>query len=178
MAGRYRRSYRSTWIALLALALIIGFRLLRDRGEQQAPEAISEGVYRVERIVDGDTLLLENNARVRLIGVDTPETVKPDHPVEPWGPEATAFTRDFLRGGSVALRFDKERVDRYGRFLAFAYVGERMLNEELLRAGLARANLQYRYADTIKRQFRRAEDEAKASRRGIWSNGRATNKAA
>ena len=177
MARRYRRSYRSTWIALLALALIVGFRLLRDHSEPRAPEAIQEGVYRVRRVVDGDTLLLENNARVRLIGVDTPETVKPDHPVEAWGPEATAFARDFLRDGSVALRFDRERVDRYGRFLAFAYVGERMLNEELLRAGLARANLQYRYADTIKRQFRRAEDEAKAARRGIWSN-RSARKAA
>ena len=178
MAGRYRRSYRSTWIALLALALIVGFRLLRERSAPEPPEAIQEGIYRVQRVVDGDTLLLENNARVRLIGVDTPETVKPDHPVEPWGPEATAFTRDFLDGGEVALRFDRERVDRYGRFLAFAYVGERMLNEELLRAGLARANLQYRYADTIKRQFRRAEDEAKAARRGIWSSGQSGKKAA
>ena len=57
---------------------------------------MSEGPYRVQRVVDGDTLLLDNQWRVRLIGADTPETVHPERPVEPWGPEATEFTRQCL----------------------------------------------------------------------------------
>ncbi len=137
----------------------------------QAPEALAEGSYAVQRVVDGDTLLLTNHARVRLLGVDTPETVKPNHPVEPFGPEASEFTRRFIaRGGwSVRLEFDRERQDKYGRFLAYAWVDDRMLNEELLRAGLARAETQYRYDAGKKKRFCAAEAEAKAAKRGIWS---------
>jgi micrococcal nuclease len=106
---------------------------------------------------------------IRLIGVNTPETVKPEHPVEPWGPEATAFTRHFLAGGVVRLSFDRERVDRFGRFLAYVWVGDEMLNEALLRAGLARYEPQFRYSESIKRRFRQAEQAAKRESVGIWS---------
>ena len=70
-----------------------------------------------------------------LMGVDTPETVKEDTPVQPWGPEATQFTREFVGDGNsdVRLQFDRERTDRFGRYLAYVWVGDRMLNEELLR---------------------------------------------
>ncbi len=135
------------------------------------PESMAEGNYRVQRVVDGDTLLLTSGARVRLIGVNAPESVKPDHAVEPFGPEAGQFAKDFVAraGGEVRLVFDKERVDQYGRFLAYVWVGDRMLNEELLRAGLARVERQYRYSPSIKTQFLRAESEARAARRGVWS---------
>jgi micrococcal nuclease len=133
------------------------------------PETLAEGLYDVQRVVDGDTLLLANRARIRLIGADTPETVKPHHPVEPWGPEASKFTRQFVAGKQVRLEFDRQRLDRYGRFLAYVWVGDRMLNEELIRAGLARAELQYHYSSSMKRRFRRAEDEARSAGRGIWS---------
>ena len=51
----------------------------------------------MQRVVDGDTLLMVGGARVRLEGIDTPETVREDYPVEPWGPEASAFTKEFVR---------------------------------------------------------------------------------
>ena len=73
------------------------------------------------RVVDGDTIVIAPDRVVRLIGVDTPETVKPEHPVEPFGPEAAAFTRQFLAGGTARLSFDRERVDRFGRFLAYVW---------------------------------------------------------
>lgn len=131
-----------------------------------------EGHYRVARVVDGDTLLLTDGTRVRLLGVNTPETVKPDTPVEPWGPEASQFTRDFVAGGAVRLQFDPvERIDEHGRTLAYLYVEGRMLNEELIRAGLSRAQLQYPYSGAMKSRFRRAEQEARAARRGLWSQG-------
>lgn len=139
--------------------------------KEQAPEALTEGVYAVEKVVDGDTLALANRARVRLIGVDTPETVKPNHPVEPFGPEASEFTRRLVARShwSVRLQFDRERQDKYGRFLAYVWVDDRLLNEELLLAGLARAETQYRYDAAMKKRFRAAEAEAKAAKRGIWS---------
>lgn len=165
-SGHFRRR-----LALIAVAIVAAVLLYRLRGpvDVSAPEALPEGRYRVARVVDGDTLLLANGARVRLIGADTPETVKPEHPVEAWGPEATRFTRQFVAGGEVRLQMDREKVDRYGRFLAYVWVGERMLNEELIRAGLARARLEFRYAPSMKTRFRKAEEEARQAQRGIWS---------
>ena len=96
-------------------------------------EPLPPGEHHVVRVVDGDTLLVDPHARVRLIGVNAPETVKPDWPVEPWGPEASAFTKQFVSGGTVRLEFDDEPVDAYDRYLAYVWVGDQMLNEALLR---------------------------------------------
>ena len=170
MKRRYRRRWtREILIAICLVGLLVA-RVIYDRAQPIEPEALEEGVFQVQRVVDGDTLLLANNARVRLQGIDTPETVRPDHPVEKWGQEATDFTRDFVAAGRVRLQFDRERVDEYGRFLAFVWVDNRLLNEELLRAGLARARLGYRYSESMKRRFRAAEEEARAARRAIWSD--------
>jgi micrococcal nuclease len=157
-------------VAIL-FAILIAIRIWQDRQNPPTPETLAEGAYEVERVVDGDTLLLANGARVRLIGADAPETVKPESPIEPFGPEAAELSRRFIAeaGNVVQLQFDRERIDRYGRFLAYVWVGDRMLNEELIRAGLATAETRFRYAEAMKTRFRRAEDEAKAAGRGIWS---------
>lgn len=129
------------------------------------------GSQDVLRIIDGDTILFAPDLRVRLIGVNAPESVKPDSPIEPWGPEASQFTREFLRGGSAQLEFDRERYDQYDRMLAYVWVGDRMLNEELLRAGLARWERNFNYSTEKKARFRAAQDEARRAGRGIWSPG-------
>ena len=69
---------------------------------------------RVVRVVDGDTLLLDRNERVRLIGVDTPETVDPRRPVQRFGKEASASTKRMAEGKKVRLEYDQDRVDRFG----------------------------------------------------------------
>jgi micrococcal nuclease len=160
----------------LLLALLALWRWWAHENAPPPPESLAEGIYRVQRVVDGDTLLLDNGARIRLIGVNTPETVKPNSPVEPFGPEASQFTKRFIAdgGGEVRLQFDRERVDRHGRFLAYVYVGDLLLNEELIRAGLARAEPQYHYSAAMKTRFQRAEADARRSRRGIWSREPAT----
>jgi micrococcal nuclease len=164
---RPRLPAATIWFALLLLVL---FRVWSG-GADSAPTApLAEGNYAVERVIDGDTLLVQGNHTVRLMGVDTPESVKPEHPVERWGPEATAFTREFIAGRQVRLRFDRERVDQYGRLLAYVWVEERLLNEELVRAGFARFEPQYHYAEPMKRRFRSAQDEARSAQRGIWSD--------
>jgi len=164
-----RRSYPA-WVAVLLAALVL-VRWWQSQNEPPPPAALAEGLYAVQRVVDGDTLLLANGARVRLIGADTPETVKPNWPEEPFGREATEFTQRFVAesGGTVRLQFDRERLDQYERFLAYVFDGRRMLNEELIRAGLATAETGFRYASGMKTRFRRAEDEARAAGRGIWS---------
>jgi micrococcal nuclease len=136
------------------------------------PVALESGAtVRVLRAVDGDTLLLADHTRVRLLGVDTPETKRPDTPVEPWGPEAHDFTRARVEGRTVRLVFDKERHDKYDRVLAYVYVGDWFLNEELIRAGMGRAITNHPYSEAMKRRFRKAEREAQEKRLGIWSQG-------
>ena len=142
-------------------------------------EPISAETVDVERVVDGDTLIVwipsadggdPSRERLRLLGIDTPETVKEDHPVEAWGPEATEFTESFLSGGQARLEFDKRKVDQYGRYLAYVYVGDRMLNEALVAEGLARVSHFPGDSESKVRVLRKAEDAAKAEGKGIWSD--------
>ena len=158
------------------LLLALGVRQWNaGRQPPPPPEVLLGEEFALKRVVDGDTLVLENEAKARLIGVDTPEVFerggsgKRMETPEPWGSEASAFTKEFTASGMLRLQFDKERKDRYGRFLAYVWVGDKMLNEELVRAGLARFAPRYRYSAAMKKRFGKAQDEAKAARRGIWS---------
>jgi micrococcal nuclease len=157
------------WVFFLAAFVLV--RLAQEYWQPDHDHPLAEGTYRVARVIDGDTLLLESGQRLRLQGIDAPETVKPDYPVEPWGPEASAFAHQFVERakGEVRLVFGIERIDAYGRQLAFVWHGDQMLNAELVRAGLARARLGYRYSGTMKRVLAEAEQEARDARRGIWS---------
>lgn len=157
-----RRGLLLILVALLLLAARVGRRFL-EPPPPAPPRSLATGVYQVARVVDGDTLLLANRARVRLIGVDTPEVG------QPVSREATRFTRAWIAGGGVRLTFDRERVDRYGRLLAYVWIGDRMLNEELLRAGFARARLSFHYSAANKRRFQEAEAIARGAGRGIWA---------
>ena len=99
------------------------------------------GSARVVNVIDGDTIDVDwagRRERVRLLGVDTPETVDPDRPVGCYGPEAAAFTSRRLQGRTVRLRFDRQPRDRYGRLLAYVEVDGRRFNDELLAGGYAR----------------------------------------
>lgn len=157
----------AAWVALLLLGLL-AVRFFRPPAAPP-PVPVAGETFRVARVVDGDTLLLDGGERVRLIGVDTPETVRPDHPVEPLGPEASAFTRRHVDGRDVRLEFDRERRDRFERLLAYVYVGDFFLNEELIRAGYSKAVTRFPYSEAMKRRFRAAEAEARHARRGLWA---------
>ena len=178
-----RRSMTWPMVILVMLALLVRYGM-RNRGAPLRPlenEPLSEGTFDLVRIVDGDTLIVREppglqpdgspgeDRRVRLLGIDCPESVKPDHPVEPWGPEASEFTRRFVAGGRVELRLDDRRVDQYGRYLAYVYVSEQMLNVELVRAGLARVSVYPGDSESMARKLRKAEEEARTAGRGIWS---------
>lgn len=170
-SGRYWHEHRALafWLVCTALVAWRGFAITTGGS---APEFLSEGLHEVARVVDGDTLLLASGARVRLQGIDTPETVQPDQPVEAWGPEANRFTKNFIANAAnrVQLTFSLERKDRYDRFLAFVWNGNVMLNEELVRAGLANARLDFRFSGIMKNRLAKAQDDARRAGRGIWSN--------
>lgn len=177
--ARFRRSQWGRILAavLVALAFLLRWYLepqLEQEGRRQPTQrgALAPGVYAVERVVDGDTLLLvDRHVRVRLQGVDAPEIANEERPAEPLGAEATAFTQRFVRdaGGRVRLEIDGEAVDQYGRALAFAWDGDRLLNEELVRAGLAQARLGYQYSQAKKDRLRDAQRQAQRTRRGQWA---------
>jgi micrococcal nuclease len=128
-------------------------------------------VATVARVVDGDTIeispAIEDKNNVRLIGVDTPETKDPRRGVQPYGEEATSFTASKLKGEAVTLDFDVEKTDRYGRLLAYVYLGEEMFNEMLLKEGYAQVATfppNVKYTD----RFLQAQREAREAGRGLW----------
>ncbi|MCL2305831.1 MAG: thermonuclease family protein [Planctomycetaceae bacterium] len=160
------------WIGLLLLTVFGIILVLSTPKERSLPSSDHKwGEVRVERCVDGDTIIVEGKIRVRLIGANTPETVKPNWPVEPFGPEASEFTKTAIEnaGNQVRLESDGDQTDRYKRQLAMVYVDGVLLNEELIRQGLAVAETQYRYSKEMKTRFKAAEEEAKKAKRGIWS---------
>jgi micrococcal nuclease len=123
--------------------------------------------YTVQRVLDGDTLLLTNGEYVRLIGVDTPETKHPEKPVEYFGKEAYQFTKGMVEGREVRLEYDQTRRDKYNRILAYVYLMDgTFLNAEIIKQGygFAYAKYPFKYME----EFRQYEREARENGRGLW----------
>ena len=135
---------------------------------------------RVTHVVDGDTVDVAmadgDEETVRYIGIDTPETVKPDTPVQCGGPKAHAVNERLVGDRSVTLRFDAERRDVYGRLLAYVYLPAArpgghplFVNAELVRLGLART-LTIPPNDSFASLFARLAARAGALGRGLWGS--------
>jgi micrococcal nuclease len=125
----------------------------------------------VTRVVDGDTFHVRHSGHdvsVRLIGIDAPEVGWYGGTAECYGNRAGAVAVELLEGRRVRLEHDAERVDRYGRTLAYAYVSGRMVNVTLVRRGLARVTI-FRPNDRHEDRLRRAEDAARRTGAGLWS---------
>jgi micrococcal nuclease len=153
-------------VAVTAAASLGGWRLgaARHDGETSGRAGVVTGV------IDGDTVEISRPGgrdRVRLLGVDTPETVHPDRPVECFGPEASGFTRDRLLGRRVTLSFDRVRRDPYGRLLAYVELDGRRFNDELLARGYARL-LVIPPNGSRGRTMLDLELAARAAGRGLW----------
>lgn len=126
----------------------------------------------VTHVADGDTIGVSLEGRdeeVRLIGVDTPETVDPDEPVQCFGPQASAFTHELLEGRRVELELGVERRDVYGRLLAYVYLDGRLVNAMLARRGLART-LTIAPNDAKAPLFERLTAAASEAARGLWGS--------
>ena len=125
----------------------------------------------VVKVTDGDTirvLLRGVSERVRLIGVDTPEVPWYDGTGECFGVEAAKYLERRASRRTVRLVFDLERRDRYGRLLAYVYIGPELVNLTLVRLGLATAD-PVRPNTRFAAAFARAESGARAHGRGLWS---------
>ena len=146
-----------------------------------APSGIEQGI--VARVIDGDTAVIRVNGtdkRVRLLGVDTPETVHPNKPVQYYGKEASNFTKESLTGRNVWLEYDKSPTDRYNRYLAYVWLKQPnkinettirrdMFNAVLLAGGYAKVMI-IKPNDRYKDLFNKIQSEAKNSKTGLWKN--------
>lgn len=183
----------TAWTALFAVLAVAALYLIDDptgSSDQQTPGTTSSQAgsswsererktaqpadqlsARVARVVDGDTIVVRvarADETVRYIGVDTPESVKPNTPVECFAKQAARFNRELVDGRKVVLTFDRERRDRYGRLLAYVDVGGRSVNAALISGGYART-LAIEPNTSRAGRLNRLENRAQAAGRGLWS---------
>lgn len=175
-------------IVIFIAALIIYFTggdlSFFDNGENNGNNLNNDFVQAtVSRVVDGDTMSVivgNEERRVRFLGVDTPETVHPNKPVQYYGKEASQFTKNSLTGKRIWLEYDKNPTDRYNRHLAYIWTSkpnqinestmrENMFNAKLLLDGYAKV-MMIKPNTKYKDLFEKFQDEAKNSKRGLWRN--------
>jgi micrococcal nuclease len=124
----------------------------------------------VTRVIDGDTIEVDfdgESLKVRLIGVNTPETVDPSEPVGCYGHAASRFTTKELEDEHVRLEFDVERLDQYERTLAYVWLRDELFNEVLVARGFAQVSTyppNVRYVD----RFLASQRDARSHKRGLW----------
>ena len=165
---------------MVVAALIVGHAIATHSavsGNLEQSKEVDEGhseVRKVIRVVDGDTIVVSPNEKVRLIGVDTPETVDPRKAIECFGKAAKDFTRSAVQGKTIRLVLDnvnavRHHKDRYGRILAYVYLENgTMLNRELIRQGYAHAYTRFPFRYLV--EFRQIERAARTEALGLWSS--------
>jgi micrococcal nuclease len=122
---------------------------------------------KVVAVLDGDTIVVGGGERVRYAGLNTPETHHPDKLPEYCGREAFEANRRLVAGKTVRLEFDARQRDKYGRLLAYVYVGSMLVNEELIRQGYAQVST-YKENQRHHDEFVRLQQDAISARRGMW----------
>lgn len=152
------------WLGLRPYPVVVG--------SHSATQGIEGERVLVSSVVDGDTIELENSKTVRLVGIDTPETVDPRRPIGCFGKEASNETKSLLSGKKVILQKDVSETDKYKRLLRYVFLpledGQTLfVNDYLVREGFAKV---YTYPPDVKfdEQFRQAEKEARESKKGLW----------
>jgi endonuclease YncB( thermonuclease family) len=178
MILRYRYRRRDGWWGIALVLLSLALALAQQHGwlEQAADtaERNQPGLYKVVSFSDGDTIVVNMNGkpeRVRFIGVDTPETHKPNAPVQCYGAAAAAFTKNLIGKQRVRMVSDSLSTnrDRYDRLLRYVYLPDgRLVNQLLIRNGYGFYYPYFPY--TKSNQFKAEQIVAKAANRGLWGN--------
>ena len=146
-------------------------RKIETKDELKSPSGVVLTPAVVSRVIDGDTIEVKINGKVetvRMVLVDTPETKHPRLGVQPFGPEASAFTKNTLTGKKIGLEKDVSDRDRYARLLRYVWLDGKLFNQMLIEKGLARVAI---FQPDVKyvEQFRAAQQKVQKQAIGIWS---------
>lgn len=172
----------AVWVGIVVL-VVIGFVITTvfQPKNERSQATISTGAVKYVRSTDGDTAVMSINGKdekVRFLLIDTPETVKENTPVQPFGKEASERTKALLtRAKTVTLEHEPgETKDEYDRVLAYVFVDGKMLQETLVEEGLARVAF-FEKDEKYYHQLVKAQEKAKSQKIGIWSKeGYVTNR--
>lgn len=159
----------------LGIALIVAIVSLW-LSKQQVPSevlgSLAPGYFRVTEFADGDTISIDMNGqteRIRMIGVDTPETHDPRRAVQCFGQAASDFTKQLVGKDPVRLESDplSTNRDRYNRLLRYVYLPDgRLIQEEIIRQGYGFAYVSFPFGKSD--HFRLLQEEARTDNRGLW----------
>lgn len=119
------------------------------------------------RVVDGDTIIVTKNKRVRLIGVNTPETKHPRKGVEPGGKEASEWLKNRIEGKEINVTYDEKKHDHYGRTLGYIYFHDTLVNAELIEKGYGKAEC-WKPNTKFCEYFEGLQARAQLNKLGIW----------
>lgn len=125
----------------------------------------------VSRVIDGDTFVLKNGQRIRLLGIDTPESADPRRAVQFYGLEAKQFLKRLVENKLVCLRRDRDRTinrDRYNRLLRYVYVDKVFVNKEIVSKGYGFVFVQFPFQ--YMEEFRKLQQEAMEKEVGLWDD--------
>ena len=157
---------------ILAAFSVDNSNTISSKNAEKPTEKPGKQTYKVLKVVDGDTIQIDYNGtkeKVRLIGIDTPESVHPDETKNNEnGKIASEYTKSLLTDKSVKIELDVQERDKYGRILAYVYLDGKMINKKLLEDGYAQVATfppNVKYVD----EFIEIEKEAKKAKRGLWA---------
>jgi len=159
-------------VITIIVILLGGYTLQQPQQETVTVGPVDPGYYRVVTFSDGDTISVDMNGteeKIRMIGVDTPETHHPSKPVQCFGHAASAFTKEFIGTKPVRLEADplNDNRDRYGRLLRYVYTPDgKMLNRELVAQGYGFAYTSFPLEKSD--EFQKLEDNARDKNLGLW----------
>lgn len=167
------------YVLIFIILLLIGFsesgnlEWLRFDAFKSTTPKVTDNIqyFTVERIVDGDTLVLSGLGKVRLLGIDTPELEEPRKPVECFALEASARLKELTEGQVVGVEFDEtqDQVDKFGRPLVYLYRKDGLfVNLEMIAGGYA-FEYTYNAPYLFQREFKMAEAQARTAQQGLWS---------
>lgn len=162
------------WLVLLSLFIALAQQQGWLDSINRKIADVPPGTYRVMQFVDGDTISVDMNGveeKIRMIGVDTPETHDPRTAVQCFGKAASEFTRQTIGNNAVRLEADplNSNRDRYDRLLRYVYLPDgRLMNIEIIRQGYGFAYTSFPFGKI--EEFKAAEKEARGANRGLWES--------
>lgn len=150
-------------IFTLLFVFLLSFSFIQFIFAQSVREKV-----KILKAYDGDSILLADGREVRLLGVDAPEIHHPTLPEQRFGKEAAEFVRELAEGKEAELEFEEDnKKDKYNRTIAYVYIGDKLLNAELLKNGFAYVYVKYPFR--LKEEFIKYQQDAIKARKGLWN---------